>query len=50
MAFTIKGSSLMVEKGTYNISGCYGHEEVQCNEVIGYPPSWFPWAWVRTSW
>ena len=30
----------MVERGICTICGRYGHEEVACYEVIGYPPGW----------
>jgi len=40
MAFAIKGHTGMVEKTSCQICGHYGHEEMACYKVIGYPPSW----------
>ena len=40
MAFATRRHTGMVEKGICRICGRYGHEEMACYEVIGYPPRW----------
>ena len=40
IAFAAKEQGNMVEKGACKICRCYGHEEMNCYEVIGYPSNW----------
>jgi len=40
MEFTMKEPVYMVVKGACRIRRRYGHEEVVCYEVIGYPFGW----------